>query len=235
MTINGIPVDIVQKDIKNLHLAVYPPDGRVRVAAPQRTGNEAIRLFVISRISWIKKRQRQFKEQERQSEREFISGENHYFRGTRYLLRVKYHSAPAKVEISNKKYIDLYVRENSSKDYKHKAVFNWYRKELRKQLSKLVEKWEKKTNIEVKDWRIRRMKTKWGTCNRNAKRIRLNLELAKKPHHSLEYILVHEMVHILEEHHTDIFREYMTKFMPKWKFYREELNHLILNHEKWED
>lgn len=234
MTINGIPVDVIQKNIKNLHLAVYPPDGRIRVAAPQKTGNEAIRLFVISRISWIKKKQRQFRVQERQSEREYISGENHYFKGKRYLLRVKYHSAPAKVETSNNKYIDLYVRENSSKDYKQKAVFNWYREELRKQLPKLVEKWEKETNIKVKDWRIRRMKTKWGTCNRSKKRIRLNLELIKKPAHCLEYILVHEMVHILEKHHTDTFRGYMTKFMPKWKFYREELNNFILNHEKWE-
>src|SRR3989344_5936200 len=232
MTINGINVDVVQKDIKNLHLAVYPPEGRVRIAVPEKTNQEAIRLFVISKMGWIKKKRKQFKDQERQSKREFISGESHYFKGKSYILRVKYHSAPARIETKNKKYIDLYVREKSTPEYRQKAIFNWYRDELKRQTPKLVEKWEKNTNIKVKDWRIKRMKTKWGTCNRSAKRIWLNLELAKKPAHCLEYILVHEMVHIIEKHHTDLFRSYMMKFIPKWKLYRDELNGFVLNHEK---
>lgn len=234
MTVNGINVDVVKKDIKNLHLAVYPPDGRVRVAAPHKTNQEAVRLFVISRMSWIKKKQRQFKLQERQTERGFVSGENHYFRGKRYLLRVKHHNKPAQIKISNNKYIDLQVRENSTQEYRQKAFFDWYRAELYDELPKLIKKWEKKTGIKVKECRVRRMKTRWGTYNDKTKKIWINLELAKKPVHCLEYILVHEMVHILEKHHTDQFRAYMTKFMPKWKLYRDELNKFVLNHENWE-
>lgn len=234
MIVKGLDVDIVQKDIKNLHLAVYPPKGRVRVAVPKRTSEDSVRLFVISKLSWIKKRQKKFKEQQRQEEREFVSGESHFLRGKSYILRVKYHDKPGKVEIPNSRYMDLFVRENSTKEYRQKIVFNFYRKELTSQIPKLITKWEKKMGVKVKEWKIRRMKTKWGTYNQATKRIRINLELAKKPERCLEYILVHEMTHILEKRHTDKFREYMAKFMPKWKLYRDELNHLILNHEKWE-
>lgn len=234
MIINSIPVDIIKKNIKNLHLAVYPPDGRVRLAVPKKTSDEKIRLFVISKSSWIKKKQKQLKEQHRQTERNYITGENHYYKGNRYLLRVKYHSAPAKIQLNSNKYIDLYVRKDSSRDYKHKAMLEWYRNNMKKQIPTLLEKWEEKTGIKIKEWRIRKMKTKWGTCNIKAKRVWLNLELAKKPDHCLEYVLVHEMIHILEKRHTDKFRDYMAQFMPKWELYKDELNGQILVHEKWE-
>lgn len=234
MNINGISIDIVKKNIKNLHLAVYPPDGRVRLAVPKKTSDEKIRLFVISKTSWIKKKQKQLREQHRQTVRKYVTGESHYYKGNKYLLRVKYHSAPAKIQLNGSKYIDMYVRKDSSRDYKHKAMLEWYRSKMKEQIPNLLEKWEKKTGINIKEWRIRKMKTKWGTCNIKSKRIWLNLELAKKPDHCLEYVLVHEMIHILERHHTEKFRAYMTKFVPKWELYKDELNGQILSHEKWE-
>lgn len=233
-SINEIAVTVVKKGVRNLHLSVLPPNGKVRVTAPIKMNDEAIRMSIVSRLLWIKKQQAKYLNQERQSKREFSPGESHYFKGENYLLRIKFRSAPAKVEIVNKKYLDLYVKGSSNEKYRQNAIIDWYRHELKKQISPLLEKWEKITKIKVKECRIRRMKTKWGTCNRDAKRIWLNLELAKKPVHCLEYILVHEMVHILEKHHTDFFKEYLSKFMPKWKSYREELNKFILSYEKWD-
>lgn len=235
MTINDIQIDIVRKNIKNMHLAVYPPVGRVRLAVPLKTTDDKIRLFVISKTSWIKKKQKQLISQNRQSERSYISGENHYYKGKKYILRIKNHVAPAEVRLSGNKYIDLYVRKNSTRDYKHTAMQEWYRDSMKEQIPTLLVKWGKKTGIKLRDWRIRKMKTKWGTCSIKSRRICLNLELSKKPDHCLEYVLVHEMVHLLERHHNDKFRAYMTKFMPKWESYRDELNNSVLGHEKWEN
>lgn len=234
MKVNGIPIDIVKKNIKNLHLAVYPPDGRVRLAVPQHTSEEKIRLFVISKASWIKKKQKQLREQLRQTERKYVTGEDHYYRGNRYILRVKNHAAPAKITLSGNKYIYMYVRKKSTRNYKHHAMQEWYRNRLKEQIPALLEKWEEKTGIMVDEWKIRKMKTKWGTCNSKDKRIWLNLELAKKPDHCIEYVLVHEMIHILEKHHNEKFRAYMTRFLPKWEQYRDELNNSILGNENWD-
>lgn len=234
MKVNGIPIDIVKKNIKNLHLAVYPPNGRVRLAVPKNTSEEKIRLFVISKTTWIKRKQKQLREQLRQTERKYITGEDHYYRGNRYILRVKYHNAPAKVKLSGNKYLDMYVRKRSSRNYRHRAIQEWYRNSLKEKIPTLLEKWEGKTGIKVKEWRIRKMKTKWGTCNTKDKRIWLNLELAKKPDHCIEYVLVHEMTHIIEKRHNEKFRAYMTRFLPKWELYKDELNNQILGQENWE-
>lgn len=231
--VGGIHSHILRKPIKNLHVSVLPPDGKVRVSVPIETKDDTIRMLIASKINWIKKKQQQYRQQERQTKRNFISGETHYFKGRPYLLRINYHKAKPKIIIRSKKYIDLCVKKSSTQEYKQKAIFNWYREELKKQIPKLLSKWEKKTGIEVREWRIRRMKTKWGTCNRKEKRVWLNLELAKKPQSCVEYILLHEMVHILEKNHTETFIKIMNEFMPKWKFYREELNRFILNHEDW--
>jgi len=233
ITLGNISIDVVRKDIKNLHLGVYPPNGRVRIASPLKIDDEAVRLFAISKMAWIKKQQLKFETQERQSERRFVSGESHYYKGNRYLLNVIYHNAAPKVEIRNKTYIDLYVRVGSTKEKREKVLTEWYRNQLKVQVPALIDKWQKIIGVKVNDWGIKKMKTKWGTCTIASCRIWLNLELAKKPEHCLEYIIVHEMIHLIERNHTDRFVAYMNKFMPQWHLYKEELNRSMLSHEIW--
>lgn len=234
ITVNGLVVDVVRKDIKNLHLAVYPPNGRVRVAAPLRVDDEAVRLAVISRMAWIKRHQAKFEGQERQSAREYVSGESHYFQGRRYLLNVVYHDAPPKVIISNKTTLDLFVRTGSDAAKRERVLVAWYRKQLKEMIPPLIAKWEAIMGVQVAEWGVKRMKTRWGSCNLEAHRIWVNLELIKKPAHCLEYIIVHEMVHLLERLHNDRFIAHMDKFMPQWRFFREELNKAPLGHATWE-
>lgn len=233
ITVGNISIDVVRKDIKNLHLGVYPPNGRVRIASPLKIDDEAVRLFAISKMAWIKKQQLKFETQERQTERRFVSGESHYYKGNRYLLNVIYHNAAPKVEIRNKTYIDLYVREGSTKEKREKVLTEWYRKQLKDQVPTLINKWQKIIGVEVNDWGVKKMKTKWGTCTIESRRIWLNLELAKKSEHCLEYIIVHEMIHLMERKHNDRFVAYMDKFIPQWHFYKEELNRSMLSHERW--
>jgi len=227
--VGELVIEVVRKDIKNLHLAVYPPDGRVRIATPLKLDDEAVRLFAISRIAWIKKHQAQFDAQPRQSKREFVSGESHYFQGHRYLLNVIYHQGAPKIAIRNKTYIDLYVGEDRTEAQRKRVMMEWYRQHLKNDIPPLIAKWEKVMGVMVNDWGVKQMKTKWGTCNIEAGRIWLNLELAKKPNHCLEYIVVHEMLHLLERHHNERFVAYMNKFLPNWRFYKEELNRYPLS------
>jgi predicted metal-dependent hydrolase len=234
ITVNGLVVDVVRKDIKNLHLAVYPPAGRIRVAAPLRVNDEAVRLFTISRLGWIKRQQAKFQDQERQSEREFISGESHYYQGRRYLLNVVYREGWPTVNMRNNKIIDLFVRPESDTAERERILINWYRRRLKEEIAPLMAKWEAIIGVKVDEWGVKQMKTRWGTCNIEARRIWLNLELIKKPVHCLEYIIVHEMVHLLERHHNERFMMYMNRFMPLWQHYREELNRAPLGHETWE-
>lgn len=231
--VSGLTVDVVRKDIKNLHLAVYPPIGRVRVAAPLRVSDEAVRLAVVSRLGWIKKQKSKFTSQARQSEREFVSGESHYFHGQRYRLHVICQSGASHVAIRNKSALDLFVREGSDKEQRERVLLTWYRQHLKELIPDLIAKWEPILGVRVADWRVKQMKTKWGTCNTKVGRIWLNLELAKKSAQCLEYIVVHEMVHLLERHHNDRFTELMSKYMPQWKLHREELNRSALGHEEW--
>jgi predicted metal-dependent hydrolase len=228
--VSNFEIDVVRKDIKNLHLAVYPPNGRIRIAAPLNINDEAVRLFAISKLSWIKKHQANFDAQERQTKRECISGESHYYNGKRYLLNVIYHKGVPKVELRRNTYLDLYVREGSSKEQRGKVLKEWYRARLKERIPALIDKWQKTIGVEISDWGVKLMKTKWGTCNIEAKRIWLNLELAKKPIHCLEYIIVHEMLHLLERHHNETFVAYMDKFVPNWKFFKDELNKYPLSH-----
>jgi predicted metal-dependent hydrolase len=234
ITVSGLPVEIVRKAIKNLHLGVYPPNGRVRVAAPVRVHNEAVRLAVISRLAWIKRQRRRFHSQERQSAREFISRESHYFLGRRYLLNVIERDEPSRVVVvHNKTALDVYVPRGTECAKKQQALIAWYRKELKALIPPMIEKWEGILGITVADWGVKKMKTKWGSCNVEDRRIWLNLELAKKPVHCLEYIVAHEMVHLLERHHNDRFTTLMDKFLPNWRLHRDELNSAPLAHETW--
>ena len=233
ITVRDISIDVVRKDIKNMHLAVYPPNGRVRIAVPLRIDDEAVRLFAISKIGWIRRNRSRYINQYRETPREYVDRESHYFQGKRYLLRVTEQDAPPKVVIKNKTYIDLYVRPGSTIEQRRTVLNDWYRKELRKTLTRLIERWESVIGVKVGELGIKLMKTKWGTCNIEARRIWINLELAKKPESSLEYILVHEMVHLLERHHNDRYLAYMEKFLPSWKFLKDELNRMPASHWEW--
>ena len=229
-----LSIDLVRKEIKNMHLAVYPPTGRVRIAAPLRINDEAVRLFAISKIAWIRKQQRNFEAQDRQPPRQYVERESHYFQGKRYLLRVIEKDAAPHVVLKAKTYIELYVRPDASTEQRQSILNEWYRTELKKQIQPLVDKWQEKIGVLVDDWQVKQMKTKWGTCNIQRKRIWINLELTKKPLQCLEYIVVHEMIHLLERHHNDRFLSLMEKYMPQWKFYKEELNRLPVSHGEWE-
>ncbi|HEX8173984.1 MAG TPA: SprT family zinc-dependent metalloprotease [Pyrinomonadaceae bacterium] len=231
--ISDITIDVVRKDIKNLHLAVYPPSGRVRIATPLKIDDEGVRLFAISRLTWIKRQISKFEAQARQTKREYLAGESHYFEGNRYLLNVIYQNTVQRVEIRNKKYIDLYVRLNSTVEQRARVLNKWYRQRLKERIPTLIEKWQAIIEVQVDGWEVKQMKTKWGTCRREARRIWLNLELAKKPVHCLEYIIVHELVHLLERNHNDRFIALMDTFMPQWRFYQKELNQHILSFDEW--
>jgi predicted metal-dependent hydrolase len=231
--VRGIPVEVVRKDIKNLHMGVYPPQGRVRVAAPLRLDDETIRLAVITRLGWIRQQQAGFQKQDRQSQRELVTGESHYFQGCRYRLDVIEREGPSAVEIPNNTTMVLRVRPGMDFEARNTVLQRWYRSQLREQLQALVAKWGPKIGVQVPELRVKRMKTRWGTCNSEARRIWLNLELVKKPVCCLEYILVHEMIHFLERHHNERFQELMDTAMPQWRLYREELNRAPLAHEEW--
>ena len=234
IVVNDLVVDVVRKDIKNLHLGVYPPNGRVRVAAPLRVDDEAVRLFTLTKFHWIKRQQRRFDEQDRQSAREFVSGESHYFRGNRYLLDVVYRNAPPCVVLRNNTVMELVVRPGSDVAQRERVLRAWYRHELKQAIPPLIAKWEPIMDVSVAEWGVRQMKTRWGTCSIAARRISLNLELAKKSAQCLEYIVVHEMVHLLERLHNDRFVRLMNQFMPQWQLHRAELNRAPLGDERWD-
>lgn len=229
ITINNIEIELTKKNIKNVYIKVYPPEGKVKISAPKHMDEDSIRLFVISKLSWIRKQQKKFNNQERQPEREYVSGESHYFLGQRYLLNVIYtNKRKQDVEVRSNKYIDLYVRENTPKYLKEKVMVEWYRKKLKEIIPRLIVKWEPIMGVRVNEFGIKIMKTRWGTCNPKAKRIWINLELAKKNPICLEYIVVHEMVHLLERSHNERFASYMDKFMPNWREIKAQLNGITL-------
>lgn len=231
--VDGLTVNVVRKKIKHLHVAVYPPDGRVRVAAPLLVDDQAVRLAVIARLGWIRRQQEKFAQQERQTPRQYVSGESHYFLGARYRLNVIERPGAGRVEVRNRQFIDLYVRPGSTAEQRRRVMAAWYRAYLRAAIPALIEKWEKIMGVAVAEWGIKQMKTRWGTCNSQAGRIWINLELAKKSPRCLEYIVVHELAHLLERQHNERFRAVMDRFLPHWQFLRDELNREPLAHETW--
>lgn len=233
ISVSGIPVEVVRKDIKNLHLGVYPPLGRVRVATPLVINDEAVRLAVIDKLGWIKRQRAQFAKQPRQSEREMVNGESHYFLGRRYRLRVHEVDAPARVALRGVASMDLFVRPGSSKERREAVLLDWHRASLRSVITDLLAHWQPKLGAQAAHWGIKKMKTKWGSCNVSARRIWLNLELAKKPLQCLEYIVVHELVHLLERNHTERFTALMDRHLPDWRTRRDVLNSSPLGHESW--
>lgn len=233
ISVSGIKVEIVRKTIKNLHLGVYPPDGRVRVAAPKAVNDEAVRLAVVMRLPWIKRQRSKFQSQARQSSRAYVSGESHYFMGRRYRLTVIEHDKAPRIHIRNARSLDLYVRRGSDKQRRGKVVQDWYRRELRRFAEPLIDKWAHVLRVAPPEWGIRRMKTKWGSCNTSAQRIWLNLELAKKPPECVEYIVAHEMAHLLERNHNDRFIKLLDRNLPHWRTLRDQLNTAPLRDENW--
>jgi predicted metal-dependent hydrolase len=233
LELGGIAVDVLKKDIKNVHLSVYPPTGRVRISAPLRMNLDTIRVFAISKLDWIKQQQQKLREQEREPPREYLDRESHYVWGKRYLLEVLEKDAAPKVQLQHNK-IRLHLRPASSAGRKQEILEAWYREMLKEAVPPLIAKWEPLLDMKVKQFFVQRMKTKWGSCNPGTCSIRLNTDLVKKPQECLEYIVVHEMVHFLEPTHNARFIVLMDRFMPKWPFYRDGLNRLPVRHEHWQ-
>lgn len=232
LTVRGIDVDVIYKDIKHMHIGVYPPLGRVRVAAPHRLDDERVRLAVIQRLPWIKERRDQLRSAARQSEREMVTGESHYVWGIRRRMKVIERPGRAHFEVDGERLL-LYVSADTTAERRRELLDRWYREQLRQKIPNLIAKWEPKLEVSVPQWTVRRMKTKWGSCNRDTGHIWLNVELAKKHPDCLEYIVVHEMAHYLERNHGERFTKIMDKYMPAWRGLREQLNNAPLAQEKW--
>lgn len=228
MTVSNVEIDVIKKSIKNMHLSVLPPDGKVRISAPMNAKDEAIKLFAITKIGWIKKQIDKFQSQLRQTEREYVSGESHYVWGRRYKLEVKYTKTANNIEIKANKLL-LTVREASTSKQRENTMTEWYRTQLKESLPEIITKWEEVIGVKAEYVGVKNMRTRWGTCNTKDKRIWINLQLAKKPVECLEYVVVHELVHLLEKNHTQVFLNYMDKFLPDWRVTKEELNSFIMD------
>jgi predicted metal-dependent hydrolase len=232
LKLGDIVVDLVQKDIKNVHLSVYPPTGRVRISAPLHMSADNIRVFAIAKLGWIKKEQKKMREQERETQRDYVDRESHYVFGKRCLLKVIELEAPPCVSLKHKT-LTLQVRPKTDLAKRREIVAQWYRSLIKEATPPLIAKWEPVLKVEVAQFFVQQMKTKWGSCNPTAGNIRLNSELAKKPPECLEYIVVHEMVHLLEPTHNERFVDLMDSFMPQWAEHRAALNRLPVRHERW--
>jgi len=228
-----IAVDVVKKDIKNVHLSVYPPTGKVRISAPLRMDLSTIRLFAIAKLGWIRQQQKKVNEQERETPREYLDRESHYLWGKRYLLKVIEKDAAPSVELKHS-HILLQIRPGSSEEKKQAVLDEWYRQQLKDAVPAVIAKWEPLMRVKVERFFVQRMKTKWGSCSRSSASIRLNTDLARKPRECLEYIVVHEMAHLLEPTHNTRFTTLMNSLIPEWRRRREMLNRLPVRHETWE-
>jgi predicted metal-dependent hydrolase len=233
LKISGIYVSVVRKQIKNLHLGVYPPDGRVRVAAPLAVSDAAVRVAVVGKLWWIKRQRASFERQARESQREMVSGETHYYRGRRYRLEVIETDGTPSIELRGQSVMVLHTRRGWTGANREELLFRWYRRRLREDLPELLGRWQPEIGVAIAQLGIKRMKTKWGSCNAKARRIWLNLELIKKPAACLEYVLVHEFVHLLAPKHDERFLRLMDKHLPTWRRRRRELNGEPLANETW--
>jgi predicted metal-dependent hydrolase len=232
LTVRGIGIDVVFKDIKNLHIAVYPPLGRVHVAAPLRLDDDAVRLAVVQRLPWIRKQRARLQSAERQSQREMVAGESHYLWGIRYRLKVIEQPGRARLSVVGKR-LELRVPAGTSAEQRRMALDRWYRAQLQPAIPDLIATWEPIIGRTVPAWTIRRMKTKWGSCNRVTGHLWFNVELAKKHPDCLEYVIVHEMTHLHERNHTERFTVLMDQHLPDWRSRRDLLNGAPLGHEDW--
>jgi predicted metal-dependent hydrolase len=214
ITVGGLTVDVVHKDIKNVHLSVHPPTGRVTIAAPAHMSLDTVRLFAIAKVSWIRQQQDKLNLQDRETPREFLSRESHYVWGERYLMKVVEVDAPPAIELKHSRMV-FQIRPGMDNDKKKEVLDGWYRELVREAIEPLFKTWEQRIGVKATGVSVRRMKTKWGSCNPIAKTILLNTDLAKKPRECLEYIVVHELVHLLEPTHNERFIKLMDRHMPK--------------------
>jgi len=232
LVLGDITIDVILKDIKNVHLSVHPPHGRVRIAAPSRMKLDNVRLYAISKLDWIKTQQRQLQEQKRETPREYLERESHSVWGKRYLLKVIEHDAPPAIELKHRN-LTIRVRPDTTLSKREQFIGDWYREQVKTATELLIKKWQPILKVKVDGYYVQRMKTRWGSCNAEARTIRINSELGKKEPECLEYIVAHEMVHLLERSHNDRFRDLMDKFYPKWSHVRGQLNQAPLSHTEW--
>ncbi len=230
--IGELSVELTRKDIKNVHLSVHPPLGRVTLAIPTATRLDVARAYAISRLGWISRQQQKLASQARETPRRFITRESHNVWGRRYLMKVEYRDAKPTVSLGNK-HITLTIRPSSSATKRAAVIHDWHKGLLHTLIPLLIEKWERKLKVKVNGYYLQRMKTKWGSCNHAAGNIRLNTELVKKPKDLIEYVIVHEMVHLIEPTHNERFVELLRKHLPNWLEARAELNDLPLTAETW--
>lgn len=223
IVVDNIEIEVIKKNIKNMNLSVHQPYGRVRLSIPKRVNEENARLFIISKIEWIKKHRNRIKLQSIQTSKEYVSSEYHDLFGKAYILKVIESKSKEKVELEGK-YINLYVRANSNVEKREKIMREWYRTNLKDIIPEYIDKWEEIIGVSVNEWGVKLMKTRWGSCNIKDKRIWINLDLVKKDLKFLEYIIVHEIVHLLERYHNDNFKSYMDKYLPNWREIQNELN-----------
>ena len=228
MLIEDLEVLVVRKKIKNIHLRILPPHGVVKVSVPRFMTEKAISIFITSKRSWIERNIEEAKKRPVQIPKQYISGEAHLFKGKKYLLNIIESDSKPRVAIREEAFIDLYIKPGTTFEQKEKVVLTWYRDELKKLIPELIAKWEPIMGVKVNDWRIKKMKTRWGTCNIQVKRVWVNLELIKKPLSALEYLVVHEMTHLLERGHNARFKAFMDQFLPDWKERKSRLNQKII-------
>ena len=234
LRVSGLQVEVLSKDIKNLHISIMPPDGRIRVSAPLNMSEESVRLAIVSKLSRIPREQNSFAAYIRESRKEMVSGESHFVDGNRYILELVKENTVPSITIKKKKTIELRARPNSSRDKREQIMQEWLRNRMRNNLAELIPKWESIIGVKASYYGIKRMRTKWGSCNSEQKRIWLNLELAKKTPQCLEYVLVHEIIHILEPKHSDRFFELLDEYMPTWRIHRDTLDKPPLVHVDWD-
>ena len=228
MNVGDLEVEVIKKDIKNIHLGVYPPIGRVRLSAPMDSDSEKIRMFIVSKIPWIRKNQRKFKNKERQSEREFIDRESHYFEGRRYLLKVQINPNKANAVELKKSVIQMNLKEEFDCDTRKEIFEGWMRRNLRVRLRPVIQKWSGVLGVSLAEWKIKKMKTKWGSCNQEAQRVWFNLELAKVDDYCLDYIVLHELAHLKYRNHGKEFTSILDNNMNDWVLRKSQLNDTIL-------
>lgn len=229
LVVNGIEVSVVKKPIKNMHLYVKPPEGRVEVSAPIGLSDESIELFIRTKIGWIRRQQEKFEKQSRQTKREYVSGEAFYVWGRQYYLLVNYSNKGNSLVLDGDKAI-LTVREGSSVEQRERYINEWYRGALKTEIEQLLPKWVEITGLRPDSWQTKNMTTRWGTCNVKTKKIWLNLQLAKKPIDCLEYVILHELAHLAVKNHNEQFIAIMDRHMPNWREIRKKLNDQILDY-----
>lgn len=233
LEVGGLRVELVRKPIKNLHLGVYPPDGRVRVAAPPTVSDDAVRIAVVSRMGWINRQRDKFQQQARQSPRKFVSGETHFHLGQRYRLRLTERPGASSVRLTSDRRLELGVPKDQPPEFRERVVQRWQRELLRERGIKLSAEWAARLGVQNPALGIKRMKTKWGACNPSANRIWLNLELIKKPPGCISYVVLHEIAHLIDRSHGDSFVALLDRHMANWRTYRDQLNAEPLAHEEW--